>query len=148
MAEPLACMLIFTRTYLIENTFVRSKVFFVLWGLLIASGLSAQEKLERHVVQKHKDGSPYVVVFISPTSGEIEKEEVYFPSGKPEWIGYYKGKKEHGKWTYYWPNGNIKSEETYNRGREDGISTDYDESGRKVKETLYRKGTEIGTKVY
>lgn len=137
------------RTYKTENTSTLWKVFFVLLGLMFLTGnLIAQEKLERHVVQKHKNGSPHVVVFISPTSGEIEKEEVYFPTGKFEWTGYYKGKKEHGKWTYYWPNGNIKSEETYNRGREDGISTDFDESGRKVKETLYRKGVEIGTKDY
>jgi hypothetical protein len=114
----------------------------------ITTNLLAQGKLERHVVQKHADGTPYVVVHINPASGEIEKEEVFYPTGKPEWIGHYKGKKEHGKWTYFWPNGNVKSEELYSRGKEEGISVEYNEKGEKVKEILYRKGIVISEKPF
>ena len=104
------------------------KVFFTLLTIFIGSSLFAQE-LERHLVHKHKNGNPKVVVYVDPDSKERLKEEIFYSNGKLDYVGHYKNGKEDGAWTYYWENGNLKSEEFYVRGMEHGVLFDYNEEG-------------------
>jgi hypothetical protein len=125
-----------------ENHLIGSMRYLLLLIFFIPSLLSAQE-LERHVVHKHKNGKPKVVVYVPAGEKHRVKEEVYFPTGHLDYVGHYKNGVEHGKWTYYWENGKIKSEETYVRGLEEGIMWDYDQTGKKIIEYEYKKGVLI-----
>lgn len=107
--------------------------------MIISANAFAQEQ-ERHVVWKHKDGKPKVVVYVDPASKEKLKEEIFYPNGQIDYVGHYKNGKEHGKWTYYWENGKLKSEEFYQRGLEHGVMFDYDEHGKPSIRYEYNKG--------
>jgi antitoxin component YwqK of YwqJK toxin-antitoxin module len=99
---------------------------------------------DRHVLHKHKNGKPKVVVYVVPGTQEIVKEEVYYETGQTNWIGHFKKELEHGEWTYYWPNGRMKKKETYQNGLEEGTSYEYNEQGILVKEIFYKKGQVTG----
>lgn len=106
--------------------------------------LTLQETiLDKHIVRRHDNGEPYVVVYTTGPDHERVKEELYYPSGQLDYVGHYRNGVEHGEWIYYWPNGNVKSWEFYEKGREEGTHIDYNEYGDKIKEYYYRKGTLI-----
>ena len=77
--------------------------------LLLVSFSCLSQELERHVVWKHKNGKPKVVVFVDPVSKEKLKEEIYYFSGQLDYVGNYKNGKEDGLWRYFWENGKLKS---------------------------------------
>lgn len=109
---------------------------------LILSPVVLQDELEtRHVVRTHKNGNPYVVMYTEGPTNERVKEELYYPSGKIDYVGHYRNGAEHGEWRYYWENGVIKSFEFYVRGREEGLHYDCDSLGNRTKEFYYRRGT-------
>ena len=103
--------------------------------------LSMQEiPLERRVMRKHDNGREHVVLYFDKETGELLKEEVFFPSGKLQWNGQYKHNIEHGTWMFYYPNGNLKTKETYANGKENGLTIQYAESGKKIKEEHWKHG--------
>jgi len=118
----------------------------LLFVLFTANSLFSQE-LERHLVHKHKNGKDKVVVYVDPETKERLKEEIFYSSGKLDYVGNYKNGKEDGKWVYYWENGNIKSEEFYIRGLEHGVMFDYNEQGKAIKRYEYKRGDLISETV-
>jgi antitoxin component YwqK of YwqJK toxin-antitoxin module len=113
----------------------------ILAPLLIFAPLVMQDDgITKHVVRKHDNGKPYVVIFTKGPENVKVKEQLYFENGQLDYEGEYKRGQEHGDWTYYWPNGNLKSEEFYERGLEEGTMYDYNEDGAKIKEYKYLKG--------
>lgn len=96
--------------------------------------------LERRVMRKHNNGKEHVVLFFEKESGYLVKEEVYFPNGKPQWIGNYKKNIENGNWMFYYENGNLKTSENYLNGKEHGVTTQYNEAGKKIKEEFWKHG--------
>lgn len=99
--------------------------------------------LERRVMRKHDNGKEHVVLYFEKESGYLVKEEVYFPNGKPHWIGNYKKNIENGTWMFYYENGNLKTSENYLNGKEHGITIQYNEAGKKVKEEFWKHGKMI-----
>jgi len=95
---------------------------------------------ERRVMRKHDNGKEHVVLYFDKETGDLLKEDVYYPSGKLQWSGNYKNNIEHGTWHFYYPNGGLKTSETYANGKENGITTQYSESGKKVKEEHWKHG--------
>lgn len=98
------------------------------------------DMMEKHIVRKHNNGSPYVVMYTVGEEHVQVKEELYYPNGQLDYVGHYKNGVEHGEWIYYYENGNLKSYENYLRGMEEGIHYDLDEEGNRIKEVHYRKG--------
>ena len=112
--------------------------------LFLPAFLSFQApSLERKVMRKHDNGKEHVVLYFEKESGYLVKEEVYFPNGKPHWVGNYKKNIENGNWMYYYESGNIKTSENYLNGKEHGITTQYSESGKKTKEEFWKHGKMI-----
>lgn len=99
-----------------------------------------QTSLTKHIVRKHDNGMPYVVVYTKGEGHDRVKEELYYPNGQLDYVGHYRRGVEHGEWINYWENGNVKSWEFYENGFEEGTHFDYDKNGRKIKEYRYRRG--------
>jgi antitoxin component YwqK of YwqJK toxin-antitoxin module len=96
--------------------------------------------VERTVMRKHDNGKDHVVLYFDKLTGEMLKEEVYFPTGKLRYMGNYKNGVEHGAWMFYYPNGTLKTQETYANGKENGVTTQYAENGKKLKEEHWKHG--------
>lgn len=91
-------------------------------------------------MRKHSNGKEHVVIFLDKATGDLMKEEVYFPNGKMQWTGTYKKNIENGTWQFFYENGKLKTVETYLNGKEHGTSTHYNESGKKVREEFWKHG--------
>lgn len=114
------------------------KTFFI---ALTASMLSLQTvPTERRVMRKHDNGKEHVVLYFEKETGDMVKEEVFYPNGKVHWTGTYKKNIEHGTWQFYYENGNLKTVENYLGGKEHGVTTQYGESGKKIKEEFWKHG--------
>ena len=100
-----------------------------------------QDDIMKHIVRKHDNGNPYVVIYTQGPLNERVMEELYYENGQLDYRGHYKKGREHGSWIYYWPNGKLKSQEYYEKGLEEGVMYDYNEQGQKIKEYRYVKGT-------
>lgn len=98
---------------------------------------------ERRVMRKHSNGSDYVVLYFEKETGDLVKEEVFYPNGNVQWTGNYKKNIENGTWQFYWESGKLKTVENYLGGKEHGITTHYDEDGRKIKEEFWKHGKMI-----
>lgn len=110
--------------------------------------MAQETELERRVMRKHSNGREHVVLYLDKLSGDLKKEEVFFPNGKPQWIGSYNKNIEDGSWQFYYENGKIKAVENYVGGKEHGVSTFYDESGKKIKEEFWKHGRMIKQTTY
>lgn len=112
------------------------------WLVILLLPLLAMQDIptERRVMRKHDNGKEHVVLYFDKETGDLLKEEVFFPSGKLQWSGRYKHNVENGTWMFYYPNGTLKTQETYANGKENGITTQYSESGKKVKEEHWKHG--------
>lgn len=99
-----------------------------------------QDNVTRKVMRKHENGKEFVVLYFDAVSGDLTKEEVFFPNGKMQWTGTYKKNLENGTWRFYHENGKLKSEETYLNGKEHGTSIQYDDKGKKIKESYWKHG--------
>ncbi|MCC6599467.1 MAG: hypothetical protein IT223_02215 [Crocinitomicaceae bacterium] len=110
---------------------------------LLFSFFMQDDNVQRHVMRKHPNGKPYVVLYFNASSQALMKEEVFFANGNLQWTGTYKNDIEDGNWTYYYENGRKKSEQHYTRGIEEGTFTDFDESGRMSKQTEYSNGKTV-----
>ena len=95
---------------------------------------------ERKVMRKHDNGREHVVLFFEKETGDLVKEEVFFPNGKMQWSGNYKNNVENGSWQFFYENGNLKTMENYLNGKEHGVTTMFNESGKKVKEEFWKHG--------
>lgn len=121
----------------------------ILFFLVLPLQVFAQDSaLNRQVMRSHANGKDHVVLYFDAKTNELAKEEVFYPSGKLEWSGYYKKNLESGLWKFYYSNGNLKVQETYLNGKEHGVSTEYDENGKKVKESYWKNGKLIKELTY
>lgn len=112
-----------------------------LFAFLLSLSFPVQDAgTEKHIVRKHDNGQPYVVVYTQGPEHDRVKEELYYENGQLDYVGHFKDGVEHGEWIYYWPNGNKKSEEFYHKGSEHGLMYDYNESGEPIIEYKYMRG--------
>ena len=95
---------------------------------------------ERRVMRKHDNGKEHVVLYFEKETGDLVKEEVFFPNGHLQWTGNYKKNIENGVWQFFYENGHLKTVESYLNGKEHGVSTQYNESGKKVREEFWKHG--------
>jgi antitoxin component YwqK of YwqJK toxin-antitoxin module len=98
---------------------------------------------ERRVMRKHTNGADYVVLFLDKETGDLVKEDVYYPNGNLQWTGNYKKNIENGTWNFYWENGKIKTVENYLGGKEHGVTTHFDDTGKKIREEFWKHGKKI-----
>ncbi len=122
--------------FIISTVILRLLILF----LLPLNMLAQSNDLDRRVMRTHANGKDYVVLYFEIESGELQKEEVYFPNGKLQWGGSYKKNLENGTWKFYHENGKLKIEETYMNGREHGVTKEYDDTGKKVRESFWKHG--------
>lgn len=97
---------------------------------------------ERHVMKKFDNGEPYIVWYVVEKGKKKVKvkEEIYYPNGRLDYVGNFKGGVEHGQWTYYYKNGRKKAVEMWNNGKETGIHFEYNEDGTLKLESHYKNG--------
>jgi antitoxin component YwqK of YwqJK toxin-antitoxin module len=103
---------------------------------------------ERRVMRKHDNGKEHVVLYLDKESGDLLKEEVFYPNGKMHWTGTYKNNIENGTWQFFFENGNPKTVENYLGGKEHGVTIQYNEYGKKVKEEFWKHGKKIKEVTY
>ncbi|MFZ6051796.1 toxin-antitoxin system YwqK family antitoxin [Halocola ammonii] len=108
--------------------------------LIGIASLAQSSEPEKHIVRRHDNGNPYVVVYTVGPEHDRVKEELYYENGQLDYVGHFKNGKEHGDWIYYWPNGNRKSIEHYQNGSENGTMYDYNEKGEPIVEYKYLRG--------
>lgn len=128
-----------TNTYYVHpvKTLLSSLLLFVFF-------CSFQEpSLDRQVMRMHDNGQEHVVLYFDKMSGDLMKEEVFYPNGNLQWTGTYKNGKEDGTWQFYYSNGSIKTVENYEAGKEHGVSSQFNEQGKKTKEEFWKHGKKI-----
>lgn len=119
------------------------KTFFPAFLLFIFLSSFQDPALDRQVMRMHDNGQEHVVLYFDKLSGDLMKEEVFFPNGNLQWTGTYKNGKEDGTWQFYFSNGSIKTVENYEAGKEHGVTSQFNEQGKKVKEEFWKHGKKI-----